>query len=237
MKNLALSAKQITLQFGAEDPLFSDVNFDIEKGDFVCIIGPNGAGKTSLVKIIMGLLKPTSGEIHLYESKIGYVPQYLNRDEFSPMTVEELLLLKMSPNFFSRTGAYKSEMNKILSTTNIEHVLNKKLHHLSGGEMQRVMIAYALIDRPGLLILDEPVSGIDIHGEQDFYELLEQIHQEFDITIMMISHDIDIVYQYATNVICLNRTLVCQGVPKDVLDKDVIEKTFSKNHAIYHHQH
>jgi len=99
------------------------------------------------------------------------------------------------------------------------------------------MIGYALANDPGILILDEPISGIDVHGEHDFFELIEKIHQERGITVLMISHDIDIVYQYATQVLCLNRELVCQGVPKEVLNKKTIEKTFSTKHGVYHHQH
>ena len=238
MSNLAIDLVQLTKQFGKEEPLFSDLTLKIEKGEFVVIIGPNGSGKTTLVKIIMGLDQQTSGEAHVYESKIGYVPQHLNKDEFSPITVKELLILKMPrAGFWFNRDASEKKIKKILKRTNVSHVIDMQVRHLSGGQLQRVMIAYALIDDPGLLILDEPISGIDIHGEQDFFDLIESIHEEQPITILMISHDIDVVYRYASKVVCLNKTLVCQGVPADVLTKETIEKTFSTKHGIYHHQH
>ena len=238
MTNLALDIVQLNLQFSQEEPLFSNLSFQIQKGELVAIIGPNGAGKTSLVKVLLGLYKPTSGEAHVYESRIGYVPQYLGKDDFSPMTVRELLSLKMEiSSFWLNRSKREKEMINVLKKTNVGHVLDRQLRHLSGGEFQRVMIAYALADNPGLLILDEPVSGIDIHGEQDFFQLIEKIHQENKLTILMISHDIDVVYRYASQVICLNKQLICQGVPSRVLTKATIEKTFSTHHGVYHHQH
>lgn len=238
MSNLAIKLVQLTKRFGKEDPLFTDLTLKIKKREFVAIIGPNGSGKTTLIKILLGLYQPTSGEAHVYESKIGYVPQSFNRDEFSPLTVKELFLLKIAnAGFWVNRAATEPKIETALKRTNVAHVMTKQIRHLSGGELQRVMIAYALIDDPGLLILDEPISGIDIHGEQDFFDLLETIHQEQPITILIISHDIDMVYRYASQVICLNKKLVCQGVPGDVLTKETLEQTFSTKHSIYHHQH
>lgn len=237
MDGLSIDVVQLTMRFGDEEPLFSDLSFQIKKGEFVMIIGPNGSGKTTLMKLIMGLYKPYSGHTHVYESNIGYVPQYLQKDEFSPMTVRELFSLKMKDaRFWWGMGKNKEGIQKLLHKTNIEHVYDRQIKHLSGGEFQRIMIAYALIGDPGLLILDEPVSGIDIHGEREFFELLEKIHEENAVTIIMISHDLDIVYKYASQVICLNKTLLCQGVPTEVLTKATIEKTFSTKHGVYHHK-
>lgn len=237
MPDLAIDVVQLSLAFKDKEPVFSNLSFQIIKGEIVAIIGPNGSGKTSLVKTIMGLYKPTSGHVHVYEPVIGYVPQHIDQDEFSPLTVRELLSLKLPKASFLATKKHEEEMRAILSKTNIEHIIDKQVRHLSGGQFQRLMIAFALIGDPGLLILDEPVSGIDIHGEQDFYELIEEIQEGDDLTILMISHDIDIVYRYASQVICLNKSLVCKGVPLDVLTKDTIEKTFSTKHSLYHHQH
>jgi zinc transport system ATP-binding protein len=238
MSNLALAVKGLQKKFGQSESIFHNLDIEVKKGEFVAVIGPNGSGKTTLIRIILGLETPTTGEIHLYEDKVGYVPQRINRDAYSSMTVNELLLLKMRklPFWFGRKKT-EAQITSLLKQTNTTHLLHKQLKNLSGGELQRVMISYALADNPGLLILDEPVSGVDVHGEQDFYNLLETIHQSRDITIMMISHDIDIVYQRASQVICLNRELICQGVPKDVLNKETIEKTFTTKHGVYHHQH
>lgn len=238
MNNLAIEVVQLSLKFGEEEPLFQDLSFRVKKGEFVMVIGPNGAGKTSLIKLIMRLYKPTSGHVHVYESNIGYVPQYLSKDEFSPMTVRELLSLKITEvGFWWGRNRREKEMRDALKITNVGYVLDRQIKHLSGGEFQRVMISYALIGNPGLLILDEPISGIDIHGEQDFFELLEKIHREKKVTLLMISHDIDVVYRYASQVICLNKSIVCHGAPIEVLTKEAIEKTFTTKHGVYHHQH
>lgn len=234
---LAIEAKQLTLSFGAE-PLFSDLTLQINKGEFVAVIGPNGSGKTSFVKLVLGLYKPTSGNIHVYEPRIGYVPQYLQKDEFSPLTVRELFFLKLSgAHFLTRRAVDDEAVRLALRKTKMEHVIDRNLRHLSGGEYQRVMIAYAIVDKPGLLILDEPVSGIDVHGEQEFFNMLERIHTEEKMTVLMISHDLNVVYRYASQVICLNRKLICQGVPSTVLTQDAIEQTFSTKHGLYHHHH
>lgn len=234
---LAIDAKQLTLAFNHE-PLFSDLTLQIQKGEFVAVIGPNGSGKTSFVKLILGLYKPTSGQITVYEPRIGYVPQYLQKDEFSPLTVRELFRLKLTgSHFLSRRSSDDKAVREALARTKIERVIDRNIRHLSGGEFQRVMIAYALIDKPGLLILDEPVSGIDMHGEQEFFEMLEDIHRRDAMTILMISHDLNVVYRYASQVVCLNRRLICQGVPSDVLTKQAIEQTFSTKHGLYQHHH
>lgn len=234
---IAVEVERLTLDFNGE-PLFTDLNLTINRGEFVAIIGPNGSGKTSFVKLLLGLYQPTSGHVHVHENRIGYVPQALNKDEYSPMTVRELLSLKMQKSsfWFPRKGQ-EERLRAVLRRTHVEQVLDTNVRHLSGGEFQRVMIAYALVGDPGLLILDEPVSGIDIHGEQEFFDMIEEIHAAGDITVMMISHDIDVVYRYATQVICLNRKLVCQGIPSAVLTRETIEQTFSTKHGIYHHAH
>ena len=237
MEDLSVDVVKLSMRFGEEEPLFSELSFKIQKGEFAMIIGPNGCGKTTLIKIIMGLYKSTGGHVHVHERSIGYVPQYLQKDEFSPMSVRELFSLKLKDSGFW-WGMKKCEKKvlEMLARTNIEYVYDRQIRNLSGGEFQRVMISYALIDDPGLLILDEPISGIDIHGEQEFFELLERIHSENPVTIIMISHDLDVVYKYASQVICLNKDLLCQGVPEEVLTKETIEKTFTTKHGVYHHQ-
>jgi zinc transport system ATP-binding protein len=237
-QELAVKAEQVSLKFGDQEPLFHDLSFRIHKGEFVAIIGPNGSGKTSLIKTILGLYPVSSGEMHLYQPKVGYVPQYIQKDEFSPMTVRELLAIKIPHGtFWGRRSRFEPEMRRVLARTGMEQISDRQIRNLSGGEFQRLMIAYALIGDPGMLILDEPVSGIDVHGEQEFFGLLEKINAESGVTILMISHDIDVVYRYASQVICLNKTLVCLGKPLDVLTKETIEKTFSTHYGIYHHQH
>lgn len=238
MSKPAITVDHLSLRFGQEEALFGDLSLRIDQGELVAIIGPNGSGKTSLIKVLLGLLPPTSGTVSVSDTRIGYVPQHLGKDEFSPLTVSELFSLKLkNAGFWRPKRGQKTQIKQALERTRVAHVIDRQIKHLSGGELQRVMIAYALLDKPGLLILDEPISGIDVHGEQDFFGLIEDIHEKEGLTILMISHDIDVVYRYATQVICLNRQLVCQGVPSDVLTKETIEKTFSTKHSLYHHQH
>lgn len=218
--------------------ILEDVSFKVDKGDIVAIIGPNGAGKTTLLHAIMGLIK-YSGKIHWHEvAKIGYVPQRFKFDHTYPLTVEELFLLKTGQRaFWSPSPAQLADITKALSHTGVENLVKKKVGELSMGQVQRVFIAYSLFGKPDLLLFDEPTAGIDIGAEMTVYGLLREINQELKITILIVSHDLSIVYRYANNVVCLNRRMACYGVPSRVLTPDQLTDLYGPHTAFYEHDH
>jgi zinc transport system ATP-binding protein len=216
--------------------ILKNINFEVEKGDVLAIIGPNGAGKTTLLKAILGLI-PYKGEIkyknddikkHLDE--ISYIPQKFEFDKTIPLTVEEFLSLTLK----------KIDQNKkehTIKEIGIWNTLNKKIGDLSGGELQRVLIAKAVLEEPELMLLDEPTTGIDIEGEKKFYELILHLNKDHKITIIFVSHEINIVYNFSNKVICLNKDLLCFGPTEKVLTERTIKSLYGEE-AIYKlHEH
>lgn len=212
-----------------------DVSFKVEKGQIVAVIGPNGSGKTTLVRAVMGLL-PHSGEVVWDgEPKIGYVPQRLDFDRTFPLTVEELMLLRLPGHRFWRHDKEAHEaVTHSLEDVGAARLIEKKIGTLSGGELQRVLIANAMLPNPSILVLDEPSSGIDIEGEETIYGLIHRIADERGMTVLLVSHDLDIVFKHADQVICMNRKLICEGVPQKVLTPEAIERAFA-HPARYRH--
>lgn len=249
-----LKVSDLSVGFGDVDVL-QDVSFRVKEGEFAVVIGPNGAGKSVLIKTVLGLIKPRSGQIDLRmdHQEIGYVPQRLHFDPTFPLTVRELLLLKL-PQATFWWGRKKSHqrVQKMLELTKSAAVIDRPLGKLSGGELQRVLLAYALVNQPKLLILDEPAAGVDVVGEQTFYELIDLVrhtavtehvhdrkktHRHEHVTVIMISHDLDAVYKYADNVICINRKLLCSGIPNKVLTPNVLAKAYGRHKDVFHHDH
>ena len=215
--------------------VIKDLSFEVNKGDVLAIIGPNGAGKTVLFRAILGLL-PYKGTINwLSDARIGYVPQKLSVERDLPLTVREFLDYKDG----------KENILKILRSVGfstqdehhvVHHLLNRPLGVLSGGELQRVLIAFALLGQPEVLLFDEPTSGIDIGGEETIYNLLHRLNSEMGLTIFLISHDIHVVYKYANNVLCLNKEMVCFGSPHEALDNEALKKLYGGEVALYGHK-
>ena len=188
--------------------ILENINLDIFENDFIGIIGPNGAGKTTLFKSLLGLIKPTKGEIIKYENNIGYVPQYNSIDDLFPFTVMDTVLmgkLNRKKMFFSYSKKDKMEVIEILKRFNLIRYKDKKISQLSGGERQKTYIARALVNNPKILLLDEPTSNIDINAANDFYEFIDSLKE--NITIVMISHDLNAVSKYVKTIACLNRKL------------------------------
>jgi zinc transport system ATP-binding protein len=187
------------------------VSFDIDKSDVVSIIGPNGSGKTTLIKAMLGLRsyegtitcngKPLSKQV----GRVGYVPQRFDFDRTFPISVKEFLHLQKVPK-----PALEAEFCREFGVTDL---LKKKLGNLSGGQLQRVLIISAMLKEPDLLILDEPTSGVDIEGTASFYELVRHLNKEHNVTVVLISHEVNMVFTTATKVVCLNKSLFCCGEP------------------------
>lgn len=212
-----------------------DISFAIQKGEIVALVGPNGSGKSTFATLLVGLDEATAGTIEIdgkspraFMNKIAYVPQRFFVDRTLPITVREFLQLTCA-------DTKKHNITETLERVGLIHTEEKKLGTLSGGQLQRLLVARALLHQKELLILDEPTSGIDVGGEEALYELLHRLNHEDGTTIIVISHELDFVYQYATTVICVNRRMLCSGMPKQVLTADVIEKMYGGHVRHYAH--
>ena len=209
--------------------ILSDISFEVRRDDTVAIIGPNGAGKSVLFRTILGLL-PHEGVVKWSPSvKIGYVPQKLYIAKDIPLTVAEFLSFKES-NF--------DKILQVLGQVGFgkrENILKMKLGVLSGGELQRILIAFAVMGNPNVLLFDEPTSGVDLSGEETVYQLISKLQAEKDLTIIFISHELEVVYKYAATVLCLNKEKVCFGPPRKVIDKENLEKLYGEDIHLYRH--
>jgi len=246
VSNPLIAAHSVSFQRG-EEFILSDVSFEIFSGDYVGILGANGSGKTTLIQLIVGLLKPYSGELYLFGErpsvfrgwdKIGYVPQHVfKNDQNFPATVEEIVTsgLGKDEQQLSRQ-AQKVCVDKALASAHVAHVRTRLIGELSGGEQQRTFIARALATEPELLILDEPTTGIDRTSEREFYALLTQLNTA-GMTILLISHDLDAVAREVKQVMCLNRRLVYFGKPETLHQSDTLEKMYGDGKQVLFHSH
>jgi len=232
-----LTVENLGVRFG-EHEVLKDLNFFVQKGDILAIVGPNGSGKSVLFRALMNLV-PFSGKMKWTERlKINYVPQKFFVDAELPLSVGEFM------GFKTKSRSKIIETLKSVGLTEhhdehhiIHHILNRRLGWLSGGQMQRVLIAWSILDNPDVLLFDEPTSGIDVGGEETIYNLLRKIKEERSLTIILISHDLNIVYKYANNVICLNKKMICYGQPNEVLDPTALAKLYGGETAFYKHEH
>ena len=230
-----LSVNNLSFQYQNDTPVIEGVSFSIPEKSTTILIGPNGSGKTTLLKMMIGLLNPTQGDISVFgkaprqvRKRIGYVPQKLSFDQSFPITVFEFLNLERKPS--------RVEILNLLQKVDMKSYIGSSIGSLSGGQLQRVLIARSLLGSPDILFLDEPVSGIDIGGEQNFYDLIKSIQQEHNMTVIMVSHEVHVVSSIADNVICINKKMLCSGEPHLALKPDIIEQLYGDNVALYDHQ-
>jgi zinc transport system ATP-binding protein len=189
--------------------ILRDVSLDILPKSVLTIIGPNGAGKSTILKVILGLQAISSGEIKRQANlQIGYVPQKFSLDPLLPLTVERFIRLGKAEKKFS--------LQAILAEIGISHLKNNNIQQLSGGELQRVLLARALLGEPELLILDEPAQGVDVLGQSELYQLLAQLKYSRGCSVLLVSHDLHLVMASSDKVLCLNQHVCCSGHPKDV---------------------
>ena len=242
----ALSVENLCVKLNGYH-LIENITFSVEEGSIVAIIGPNGAGKTTLIKAILGLIPYSAGSISLFgrplkgnnsHINVGYVPQRLDFDRTFPLTVSELLSFTVPPihpfYFYKRRGKNK-HIRQLLEVVGVQNLADRSIGKLSGGELQRVMIAKAIANNPKILFLDEPSSGVDIEGQEKFYDLIMRLNREKGLTVILISHDLNIVYRFADNVLCLNRKLVCTGKPREALTDEVIKSVYGEMMGAYIH--
>ncbi len=212
------------------------VSFTLQQGEAFAVIGPNGAGKTVLFRALLGLL-PHAGVVQWRaDAKIGYVPQRFSVDRSAPISTMEFFLLQ-SPNFWRPSAAFNGQLDRELTLMGLNRsVLRKGLGELSGGETQRVLIASALLQKPSVLLLDEPTAAVDAGFEETVYTLLHRIQMERGTALLLISHDLSVVYRYAQRVLCLNKSVVCQGSPVDALNPQALATLYGEA-SFYHHEH
>ena len=213
--------------------LVKDVSLEIEKGKIITLIGPNGSGKTTTAKMALGLYKNISGKVEKFTEKIAYVPQKISIDWTLPIRVFD---------FMNLTSNLKSEeINNALDITGAKHLIDNDLKSLSGGEFQRVLMARAVAKKPDLLVLDEPVQGVDFTGEIELYELIKKISETLKCGILLISHNLHVVMSKTDHVVCLNGHVCCSGTPVDVARdkhyKELFGEKSSQLLSIYEHDH
>src|SRR5215210_2186574 len=223
-----LEVQNLTVAYGDAEVLHG-VSFRLERGQFACLIGPNGAGKSTLLKTIVGLLEPAGGEVISRARQVGYVPQQLPLDTDLPLTVAEFLSLRLTRTrwwFGPRRGTMRERIHAQLAEIGAAHLIDRRLGRLSGGEFQRILVAYALLNDPDLLLLDEPLTGVDIRGGLSFDGLLHHLHDHRHISILMVSHDLHLVEHLSDVVFCINRDLCCHGHPNEVLKPENLAKAY-----------
>lgn len=231
-------------------PVLDNISFSVNNGEYLGIIGPNGGGKTTLIKIILGLLKPTTGTVKIFgtdikefqeKSLIGYVPQRISQvaSQF-PATVKEVIETGRT----ARIGLFKRytkddglAIEKAIEVAGVARLKHRLIEDLSGGERQRVFIARALSAEPKILILDEPSAGVDLASQEQFYTFIQKLNQELGLTILFISHDIDVVAHEVKCLLCLNKNLVCHGNPREFLKEEQMEKLYGKKVKFILHGH
>ena len=229
-----LKIDNIDVYYGAIHAL-KGLSFHVEEGEIVSLIGANGAGKTTLIQALLGEMRHT-GRLTFCDPQgrqgrlsIGYVPQSLHIDPNSPVSVLDFCgaMLSSSPVFLKAGRKMRQRVREELSQFGASDLIDRRLCDLSGGELQRVLLAVAVTPAPQLLILDEPVSGIDRNGLQVFYERLTSLKRERDIAILLVSHDFQSVAPYADRMVLLDRTVLCQGTPQEVLGSKEFQDAFS----------
>lgn len=232
-KNILLDVQDISLELGSRS-ILQNISLQIAEKQIVTLIGPNGAGKTSLIKIALGLLQPSTGKVVLRSKlRIGYMPQRLHIEPTMPITVKKFLQLAVH--------ADNSLIDQSLEEVSALSLLNAQIHSLSGGELQRVLLARALIQNPELLVLDEPVQGVDISGQAELYRLITEIRDRHKCGVLLVSHDLHLVMSATDEVICLNQHVCCHGHPEQVTTDPAYLELFGKKQAetlaVYTHHH
>lgn len=230
------------------NPVLRGVNLKIPRGDVVALIGPNGSGKTTLLRCLLGLQRADKGEVLLFGERnirkalhrVGYVPQKLLLDRGFVLSVREFLALKLPQTrgwFWQRHKATDEQIASTFSEIGISSLLDRPLAQLSGGQLQRVLIAFSLLQSPELLLLDEPTAGVDTPGEQSFYELIGNVQKSHRLTVVLVSHDLSMVYRHASWVYALNGVICCEGTPEEVMNAESLRHAYGIHVSPYGHHH
>ncbi|SMB90116.1 zinc transport system ATP-binding protein [Pasteurella testudinis DSM 23072] len=228
-----IELKNISVNFDSKTVL-NNINLKLYPNSVTTIVGPNGGGKSTLLKVLLKLIPPTHGSVTAKTKlRIGYVPQKIHLDPTLPLTVKKFLSLKQN--------LQAEQLNEILQRLSIQRLADNSMHKLSGGEMQRVLLARALLNQPELLVLDEPVQGVDLSGQAELYQLINESKNRLNCAVLMVSHDLHLVMANTDQVLCINQHLCCAGTPETVSEHpDFIHyfgDQFAQNFALYTHHH
>ena len=227
MSSPLIQLKSVSKSF-ADKTILQNISMTVNRGEITTLIGPNGAGKSSLARLILGLITPDVGDITRSDDLvIGYMPQKIHIDPTLPISTHRFLQL---------ANASHEDCYKALEKVGIPDVKHTPLHKLSGGEMQRALLARAILRQPNLLILDEPVQGVDFNGQNELYELIGELRSSLNCGIVMVSHDLHLVMSATDHVICLNHHICCQGKPEQVTQDPAYLDIFGET-ALYNHRH
>jgi ABC-type Mn2+/Zn2+ transport system ATPase subunit len=232
----AIRVEHLSVAFGSQIVL-DDISFEVREGTITALIGPNGSGKTTLLRAILGLSPSAEGSIavfgkhpHAARGVIGYVPQQFDFDQEFPITVGEFLALGQRDECVEcSTGQAVVDVGLGID------ILSKRLGTLSGGQLQRVLIAQAILNAPPLLVLDEPSTGIDVAGEAAFYDVIRHLNRDHGTTVLIVSHDISMIANVVDEVLCLNRKLLCAGPPGQALSKQTMHDLYGKDTEPFDH--
>jgi len=230
MADRLLSVKNLGVTFGNRT-ILRQLSFEVYSGDCLAVIGPNGAGKTMLLKALQHLI-PCQGEVQWsQEARLGYVPQSVAADRHLPLRVRELLAAKAKVLHLA-----DQEMDQVSSELSLSpEFLSAGIGTLSGGQFQKVLIAFALLGRPNVLLFDEPTASLDELTEERIYELVHQLQSQKGITLILVSHDLSVVYRYASQVLCLSKAKVCMGPPKEIMTPETLEELYGAPPKYYRH--
>lgn len=234
-----LRIQDLSVQIGSEY-ILKDINMHVHCGEMVALIGPNGAGKSTLLKAVLGQ-QDYNGVISFSvpgqrnrKAKIGYVPQSPSFDPGDPVTVSDLFACCMSrrPAFTGLSKTMRENVSGFLARVHAEDLIDKRVGTLSGGELQRVLLALALEPMPNVLILDEPLSGVDVEGIDSLMDMLDEIRKSYDLSIVMTTHDFDVLSKYADQVVLMDQSILCSGTPEEVLTSDAFRQAFHRKGVV-----
>lgn len=230
MANPILSVTALKIAFG-DRVVIQDLSFETHAGDCLAVIGPNGSGKTVLLKALLNLI-PYEGEIRWSpEARLGYVPQKIAADRQLPLRLRDLLEAKAA--VLKLSGANLDQVSSAVGLT--RELLNTSIGHLSGGQFQKALIAFALLGQPNVLLFDEPTASLDELTEERVYELLHSLQRDKGMTVILVSHDLSVVYRYANMVLCLSKGKPCMGPPKEILTPAMLENLYAAPPKYYRH--
>jgi zinc transport system ATP-binding protein len=231
--NMIAKLENIGLKIN-KNSILKDINLELKKGEITTLIGPNGGGKTSIARILLGLLNPTNGKVIKDPGlKIGYMPQRIEIEKTIPLTALDFLLL------FCLDKKLNQDLKNLIEKLGIKKILNHQLYDLSGGQLQKVLFLSSIINKPNLIVLDEPTQYMDINATQDFYKVVDEVRKTNNCAVLLISHDLHMVMQKTDFVFCVNHHICCHGTPESVNQHPEYISLFGQKGqlTIYQHHH